>query len=241
MELCTTRAIILRQIKYSESSLIIKAYTEQSGLQSYLLKGIRKRNGKTGMAVVQPMALVRLVSSSSLKSDLKMIREIYTETPYYSVPFDPIKSGVLVFLNEILNQVLLEEVSNAVLFSFLFHSLEFFDQYEDSVANFHLLFLLQLSKYLGFFPKNNYDDTHPWFDLTQGEFTSYKSSQEQKEEVAAALSRLLSTGYSDLPSLWVPHPIRASLNALLLDYYQYHVPGFREVKSLEVLRMILSD
>ncbi|PLW96149.1 MAG: DNA repair protein RecO [Marinilabiliales bacterium] len=241
MDSCATRAIILRQTKYSESSIILKAFTEHSGVQSYILRGVRKKNKKTGMAVLQPMTLVSLVPVASPKSELKHVREIHPVAPYSSIPFDVTKSSVLIFLNEILNQVLKEESADETLFTFLFHSLEFFDQYDGPVANFHLLFLLQLTKYLGIYPRNNYSATHQWFDVGQGEFTRSKADYTYADETGKHLSILLKSDFEVLGALRIPHAVRTSVNALLLSYYKYHIPGFRDLKSLEVIQMILTE
>lgn len=244
METSATRGIILRQTKYSESSVILKIYTEQSGLQSYILRGVRKKNRKTGMAVLQPMTLVYLVPSLSTKSELKYIKEIQPVSPYNTIPFDHTKSSVLIFLNEILNQVILEETENQALFSFLFHSLEFFDQYDGPVANFHLLFLLQLTRYLGIYPRDNYSTKNRWFSIEQGEFTSHKNvleSESVSEESASALSLLLRSDYQDLSDLKVTHSIRLHLNTIIMSYYKYHNPNFRDLKSLEVIQMVISE
>lgn len=243
MDSYATRAIILRQTKYSESSIILKAFTEHSGIESYILHGVRKKNKKTGMAVLQPMTLVSLVSVSSSKSELKLIREIHPVSPYSSIPFDVTKSSVLIFLNEILNQVLKVESPDETLFTYLFHSLEFFDQYDGPVANYHLLFLLQLTKYLGIYPRNNFTSTHQWFDVGQGEFTHKSAHIDDSfaDETGKYLSLLLKSDFHELEALLIPHTVRVSINALLLSYYKYHIPGFRDLKSVEVIQMILTE
>ncbi|NCD42648.1 MAG: DNA repair protein RecO [Bacteroidia bacterium] len=244
MKPITTRGIVLRLIKYSETSVILNVYTEEAGLQSYILRGIRKKNNKTGMAVVQPMTLVELLSTVSVKSSLHPIREIRPLSVYESIPYNPVKSSVLFFLNEILCQVLMEESENRPLFSFLFYSMEFFDQYEGPLANFHLLFLLQLSRYLGIFPQNNYHPDCPYFDRIQGCFSPYKNSaltDADTEDSGKWLSQLLQTPYDKLSTLRVPYNTRLALNAHIIAYYQYHIPGFREIKSLEVIQMVLND
>ncbi len=244
MESSATRGIILRQTKYSESSIILNVYTEQWGLESYILRGVRKKNRKTGMAVLQPMTLVQLVPSPSQKSNLRFIKEIQPLSQYTSIPFDHTKSSVLMFLNEILNQVLMEESENKLLFSFLFYSMEFFDKYEGPVANFHLLFLVQLTRYLGVFPRNNYSTKKRWFDIVQGEFTEKKNAVESDDfglEAAKWMTLLLETGYDRLTELNMSHSIRVGLNTILISYYKYHIPGFRDLKSMEIIQMVLSE
>lgn len=196
------------------------------------------------MAVLQPMTLIDLVPSTSSKSNLKFIKEIQPVSPYSTIPFDHTKSSVLIFLNEILNQVIQEETQDNALFSFLFHSLEFFDQYDGPVANFHLLFLIQLTRYLGIYPRNNFSTKNRWFDIVQGEFTSHENVLESEsvgEESAASLSLLLNSDYRNLSQIQLTHGVRINLNKIILSYYKYHTPNFKSLKSLEVIQMVLSD
>ncbi len=244
MESCTTRAVILRQIKYSDSSVILKTYTEQSGIQSFILRGVRKKNKKTGMGVLMPMALVDLTWANS-KSDLQYIKEISPAVQFHSIPFEPVKNSILIFLNEILNQILKEETANRAMFSFIFHSLEFFDKYQGPVANYHLLFLSQLTHYLGIEPRNNYDSRHCVFDPEQGLFKdkSQVAQALRQEEAARGLwiHKILKLGYTDLVDLDIPYQHRQSLNDILIRYYTFHIPGFGKLKSLEIIQMVLSE
>lgn len=243
MEPNATKGLILHQVKYSDSSIILTVYTELYGPQSYIMRGVRKKNKKTGMAILQPMTLVELVGVKSSKSSLQYIKEIRIAAIYKDIPFNMAKTSVLMFLNEILFKVLKEESANTALFSFLFHSMEFFDQYEGPIANFHLLFLIHLSKYLGVHPRDNYSEKNKFFDLTEGAFTIEDNDNIYLLNLKSSkwLHELLNIDLYDLKELNIPYAIRSELNNGLITYYKLHMPGLEVIKSLEVVQSILRD
>lgn len=243
MDQHATRGLILHQVKYSDSSIILKVYTEQYGPQSYIMRGVRKKNKKTGMAILQPMTLVELVGGHSSKSALQYVKEIRIASVYKDIPFNMSKSSVLMFLNEVLYKVLKEESANMALFSFLFHSMEFFDQYEGPIANFHLLFLIHLSKYLGVHPRNNYSERDNVFDFMEGKFTHGNNENIYLLDAKSShwLHELLNIDLYELKNLNIPYAVRLELNNGLIDYYKLHIPGLEVIKSLEVVQSILKD
>ncbi|MCD4664768.1 MAG: DNA repair protein RecO [Bacteroidales bacterium] len=165
-----TRGIVLNKVKYSETSLIVKIYTELFGLQSYLIRGIRNKKSKIKPSLLQHLALIELIVYHKEKKSIQHIKEIKSAYQFKSVPFDIRKSSIIIFLNEILYKVIKEEESNKSLFEFLFNTIQILDINEKGVSDFHLIFLVQLTKFLGFFPKNNFSKTRDNFNLEDGEF-----------------------------------------------------------------------
>jgi DNA repair protein RecO (recombination protein O) len=152
--LLKTKGIVLNQIKYRETSIITKIYTEDFGLKSYIVNGVRTKSSKTKIGLFQPLTLLDLVVYYKEKTTLHRISEIKCYSPYKSIPFEIKKSSIVLFLSEILNKTLKEEISNKELFDFLSTSLIYFDEVKEDYHNFHLQFLFQLSAFLGFFPSN---------------------------------------------------------------------------------------
>ncbi|MEI7980068.1 MAG: DNA repair protein RecO [Bacteroidota bacterium] len=166
----STKGIVLHSIKFSETSLIVKIYTELFGIQSYLLKGVRSPRSKVRPGLFQPLTLLDLVVYHREKHTLQTVKEIRLAHPYHSIPFDIRKSSVVLFLNELLYQSIREEEPNAGLFEFIWNSCTFLDKTAEPVSGFHLSFAIHLCHHLGIFPNSNYSLQHPFFNLREGIF-----------------------------------------------------------------------
>src|SRR5690606_29849944 len=152
--LVKTRGIVLNYIKFRESSIIAKVYTEQLGVQSYIVNSVRKKGPGSRIALFQPFTLLDMVVYTSHKGGLTRISEYKSAYPYATIPFDIRKSSILLFLSEMVSRTVKEEEENPTLFHFLFNAIIEFDQLEDHFENFHLVFLLHLSHHLGFGPSS---------------------------------------------------------------------------------------
>ncbi|UOQ66866.1 DNA repair protein RecO [Hymenobacter volaticus] len=148
--LIKTRGIVLSYIKYRETSVIARVYTERLGLQSYVVNGVRKAKPPGRIALFQPLTLLELVAYTSRTGGLTRLSEFRCSESYRSIPYDVQKSSVGLVLSEILNHTVLEEEENGPLFNFLHDSLLDFDQQTSGYENFALYFLLNLATYLGF-------------------------------------------------------------------------------------------
>src|SRR4051812_34859696 len=142
-----TGGIVLNYIKYKETSIICKIYTEAFGLQSYIINGIRNNKAKNKIALFQTLTLLDLVVYNRPNSSLNRISEIKCHYPFKSIPFDLRKTTIALFLSEILNKTLKEQAENEDLFSFLKNSIKFLDKADENFENFHLQFLIKLSGY----------------------------------------------------------------------------------------------
>ena len=159
--------------------------------------------------------------------------------PYKTIPFQMNKITVVLFLSEVLSSALREEEANASLFHYLTNSLSWFD-IQDDVANFHIFFLLSLTKYLGFFP-DLYDQNHPYFDMENGCFSAQKSTQQVEDpRTISVFKSFLGTTFDKLSEVLVSSIERKQLLELLIQYYQVHLQGFSRPKSLNILHEIYS-
>jgi DNA repair protein RecO (recombination protein O) len=236
-----TRGIIINTIKYSDTSVIAKIYTEQFGLRSYLVRGARgNRKSKTKSSQLQHLSLLDLVVYEKENNQLQNLRETETAYQFSSIPFDVIKGTMVLFLNEVLYKSLHEEGSNPELFGFLFDSLVKFDQLEDSFQDFHLGFLMGLSKFLGFYPRNNYSENNHYFDLQEGVFVSKKPLHNNflNTNLAAKLNYMLKLNHLE-GRIFDNTTERNQFMEKLLEFYRLHIPGFGELKSHKVLREVL--
>lgn len=239
--LTATRGIVLHKTKYSDTSLIVKIFTEDFGLQSYLVQGSRSKKSKARATLFQPLALLELEVAHREKSDLQRIRDLRPFHPYTSIPYDMVKSTTVLFINELLYKSLKAEAADGELFEFVVGALQWFDLCTDTVPDFHLLFLVRLSRYLGFYPQGNYTQQNTFFDLAEGSFRSTQplTSLFLEGAESAYLWRLLGTKFEGLSALRLPPQMRRKLLHALVDYYRVHIAGLAEIKSHQVLEAIV--
>lgn len=236
----TTRAIVLHTHKYGDTSLIVKLFTEAEGVKSYLLRGVlTSTKGKTRAAYFQPLMQVEIVATHKQSGALNHISEVKIAYPYATLHTHFLKNSLVFFLAEVLYAVLREEEGNESLYSYIATLLQWLDVH-DEVANFHIYFMLHLSKYLGFFPAEEFEGAM-FFDLMEGQFR-YKSTSPDviETEQLTIFKQLLVT---DLPGLHLVKMSKANRMGLLekmLIYYKLHVDGFRQPKSLTVLSGLMS-
>jgi DNA repair protein RecO (recombination protein O) len=238
----STRGIVFRQTKYSDTSLVVKILTEEAGLGSYIIKGARGPKAKIKASLFQPLSLLDLEVSHKDKNELQHIREVRVTYPYQSVPVDIRKSSILLFLNELLYKSIQEEAVNAELFQFIYNHLVLLDRTGENPANFHLFFAVHLTHYLGFFPQGSYRGESTVFDLTEGQFTSNEPLPADNFITGQAcnwFSQIIMTLSDEFFTLQVPAAMRHGLLEKILRYYQLHLPLTGEFKSHIVLHEIL--
>ncbi len=147
-----TRAIVLNHIRYNDSSLIANLYTEALGKQTIFIQGAFKKKSAVRSVLFQPLYLIETEIHYRANRQMQRISDAYIFKPLKHIPFDPVKSSIALFVAEILNKTLKEEEQNLELFKFLIHSIEMLDLNDAGTANFHLIFLLHYTRYLGFYP-----------------------------------------------------------------------------------------
>jgi DNA repair protein RecO (recombination protein O) len=236
-----TRGIVIHTIKYSETSVIAKIYTEKFGLRSYIIRGVRSKKSKTRLSQLQHLSLLNLVVYEKGNDGLQNLRETEVAYQFTSIPFQIIKGSMTLFLNEVLYKSLHEEESNPGLFNFIFDAIIQFDHMEHSFQDFHLMFLVGLSKYLGFYPLNNYTTHNKYFDLQEGNFTSEKPfhANYMGPVIAAKLNQVLLLGQLE-ERICENSNDRNLFLEKVLDFYRLHIPGFGEIKSHKVLHEVLN-
>ncbi|MBN1198517.1 MAG: DNA repair protein RecO [Bacteroidales bacterium] len=237
-----TRGIALHSIKYAESSLIVKAYTETFGLQSYILKGIRSQKSKIKPSLFQPLTLLDLVVYYKEKSSIHPVKEVSLAVPTHSTTTDIRKSSIALFLAELIYRTIREEEANASLFDFLWNSIILLDTTDEQVATFHLLFSVKLCRFLGFQPQGNRSDERRFFHLQEGSFYPLYSSPDQclDEDQSRWFSQLIQTEMNQVALLSFPSKVRSDLLDKILLYYRFHLSGFNRIRSREVLHTVLS-
>lgn len=238
----TTEGIVLNTLRYSESSIIAKIYTKTFGLRSYIVSSGRGKKSKTKTTLLQPLSNVVIIVNQKEKNTLHHIQEIQCLHPYHTIPYNVVKSSMALFLNEILYKCIHEEEANENLFDFINSSLQILDMKDEEYNNFHLLFMVKLSKYLGFYPQGNYQTETPWFDMQEGIFVPYKPSHPffLDQVNGKHIFNLMSSTYEGLLNATVPTSVRKSLLSNLVSYFELHISTVKDVKSHHVLSEVMA-
>lgn len=240
--LISTRGIVLRQTKYGDTSLICTLFTEELGIQSYLVNGIRSAKSKQKANLLRPLSLLQLVVYHREGKNLQRIKEMSHDYLYQTLLFDIAKGAIGLFMIEVLNKTIKEENPNPSLFQFLYAHFVDLDQAEHGIGYYPLLFLLRLTSYLGFFPHAP-QHVGGYFDLEEGLFPPDRPLHPNyinrpQSDALHALVRHLSEN-EPLPSL--DRATRKVLLGDVLRYYELHVAGFHKVNAHAILETIFSN
>ena len=237
-----TRGIIFRATDYGESSVIVQIFTEKFGLQSYIINGAKKPKAKIGRNMLQPLHLLDLVVYHKNTGSVQRISELKNAPVLLSIPYDVIKSCIAIFLNEVLYKAIKQQSPDENLFDFIFSAIEWLDHQTESVANFHLIFLIRLTRYLGFYPDRYMAGNADYFDIKNGQFTRFKpeSVSYLSPPHTDNFRLVLQTGFEDMHLLKLSNDERRYLVQKLLEYYAMHIEGFSNIKSADVLEEVLA-
>jgi DNA repair protein RecO (recombination protein O) len=214
-----TRGIVFRFTKYGESSIIVTIFTEVFGLQSYIVNGVRSKSAKNKIALYQPLTLLNLVVYHRENANIERIKEVQCYHPYQSLTFDLKKSTIAMFITELINKTVKHESHVHEMFGFLTDSLASIDILSSGYENSHLIFMIRLSRFLGFGPQ------------FANEVLGGRVTNEENEKL---LKTLLASDYSQAISM--SNAQRRELLDLLIKFYADHLENFGEMKSVQVLR-----
>lgn len=239
-----TRGIVLHALKYKDTSLIVDIFTEMSGRVAFLVPVSRSRKAAVKASLFQPLALIELEAELRPNATLQKLKETKTFQPFTSLPFHPIKSTIALFLAEFLYRAVREESENRPLFNYLLHSICWLDSCERGVANFHIVFLMRLSRFLGLYPNLEGYSRGAYFDLLNACFTPLRPMHHTHflaPEEASRLLQLARMNYDTMHLFRMTRAERARCLSLLDDFYRLHLPAFPELRSLEVLKELFDD
>ena len=239
----TTCGIVLHYNRFGDDSAIVDIYTESRGSLPFLVRDRRRqRRGSLHATLLRPLNLVELVFDFRPSASLQRMQELRIDHCYTSLPYDPIKETVALFLSEFLHGALRREVRNEGLYQYITHSLLWFDEATEGLANFHIAFLIQLTYFLGFWPNITTKEPPSFFDLRESVATDVAPLHESylKEEEAARLPIFLRMNLRNMHCFRLNRQQRGRILDVLTAYYKLHVPEFRDLRSLDVLREVLS-
>ncbi len=238
-----TQGIVLHALRYGDDSQIVDILTETRGSVSFLVKMPRSHKSGIKAQLLRPLNILDIELDYRPQRSLQRIREMHVPEPYQTIPYEPMKSVVALFLGEMLYYSLRNEERNDRLFCFLLQSLHWFDMADTDYVNFHLAFLIKMTRYLGFWPncEDRKSGSMAYFDLTEASFTSLHPIHNEclKGEEADWVPRFLKMNYTTMRFFKMTRQQRNYVLDILCHYYRLHIPDFPEVKSLDILREVV--
>lgn len=233
-----TRGIVLHTLKYNDTSIIVEMYSECLGRSSYLVKVPRSNKSAVKSVLFQPLAILELEIESKSTSTLYRVKDAKAYYLFSTLPYDPYKSAIALFLAEFLYRAIREEAENRPLFTYLLHSIQWLDQQEFNYANFHLVFLMRLSRFLGLYPNLEDYKSGDYFDLLNASFSTQKPLHNSYINIneSARLVQLMRMNYETMHLFAMSRAERNRCLVIINDYYRLHLPDFPILKSLEVLK-----
>ncbi len=241
--LIKTRAIVIKAIDYSENSIILKCFTEQFGLQSYLINGVKNKKGPIKPSHLLPLNLLELDVYHQLNKNLQRIKELKCFPIINNIHYDLLKSSIGIFVSEILNKTIqADNQEDKQVFDFLFAVIQYLDLSEQNLANFPVFFMLQYSQYLGFGPKLNESELNDSFDLHEGVFKPSEMGDIRviEKDLAGLWANICKSNFELFSTINISKQNRQLLLGHAMDYYKFHLDDFRELKSYKVLAEVLA-
>ena len=246
MTLHKTKGIVLRAIKYGDTSVIVTLFTELFGIQSYIVNGVRtsskKGSGKANL--FQPAAILDLAVYHNELKNIQRIREFRWATLYKHLLFDVLKNSVALFMIELLQKTLKQPESNSDLFYFIEDAFLHLDEADEQVVgNYPLFFALHLATFFGFRFSDQYTDQKNILDLMEGEFVhdAPHHTYYLRDPYSRITSQLLKTMQpNDLKEIRLNKETRQVLLQSYQTFYAIHIQDFGTMKTLPILQQVLS-
>ncbi|MDR1122061.1 MAG: DNA repair protein RecO [Dysgonamonadaceae bacterium] len=235
-----TKGIVLHSLNYNDQYRIIHIYTEEFGRVPYLV--LKSKGKKTAVSTVifHPFAVLELEVDHQHLREIQRIREARPSMILTSIPFDPVKMPVVMFLAEFMFKVVKDVQANSLLFDFVSRSIAVFDLLETGIANFHLVFMIKLSRFLGFYPNGEGYTVGMFFDMQHGMFVRNQPNHPffLPPDDSKVFRLLLRMNYENMHIYAFSRHDRMNIIRKILDYYKVHFSSLTELKSLEVLQML---
>lgn len=235
------KAIVIKTVDYSETSVVLTCYTDLYGVQTYMVNGVRSKKGSIRPSQLLPLTLLEVEVYHQQNKNMQRIKELRCTPALKQLHFDVIKSAIGIFTAEIIYKIIKEENQpDEALFGFLFSSIQLLD-IQTQVVNFPVYFLLQLSRYMGFWPKGSYTELTNSFDWNEGEFKNYDPLNPSHIDppLSKMISDLLQSDFESFHQISIGYKDRTDILNYLILFYQNHTDTLHEVKSHKILAEVL--
>ena len=233
-----TEAIVLHAIKYGETRMIVDVFTRSQGRLSLIVSIPKSPRSRIRKQLFQPLTLLEAEIDIRPKAQLQKLKDVRLAVPFVSIPFNPHKLAITLFVSEFLYHALRSEQRNEPLFDYISSSVEWLDGQTANFSNFHLVFLMRLSRFLGFYPNLDDYEAGDYFDLRESSFCALPPKHHDflKPEEAGKVQLMMRMDYATMRLYRLSRLDRDRLLEVAITYYRLHLPSFPELKSLAVLR-----
>jgi DNA repair protein RecO (recombination protein O) len=240
--LSKTRGIVLHTIRYNDTYNIVHLYTEAFGRTACRVAHRRGGKTKTPPALFMPLSVIDLEMDYQPAKEIQRLYEARVCYPLHDIGRHPVKNGIVLFLSEILYRVARAKEADPHLFHYLFNAIHWLETAEQGVANFHLVFLMHLVRYLGVYPNTESYRPDCFFDLLNGAFTAHppEHSHYLSRDESIVFARLLRMNYGNMALYAFSHTERQNIIRRMLEYYRLHLSDFPEIKSLAVMQQLFA-
>ena len=236
------KGIVLKCVKYDDKSFIAHLFTAKCGHLSVIVSGGRSKRSSTHARLFAPLSFVTFQCDLKPKASLQRVKEAHALFVLHDIPFDPVKRSVAMLLAEFMAHALREETENTDLYTYIEHSFRWLDIADAGFANFHLVFLVKMAKFIGIAPNIDAYEEGFLFDLTRGGFVEHgiSATTMMDSRDAALLYRLHLANYESMEGIAMSRQDRARMVDYLATYYAIHLPKFPALQSLQILQEVMN-
>lgn len=235
------RVIVLRTIRFKENSLIVSCYAREHGRITLLVNNAFPKGKKIGLNVYfQPLSILEVVYYYRPNAEIYRVKEVTPTHAFTSLHLNPIKLAITIFLGELIYRTVREQETNQHLFAFIENSVQMLDNLKAGVANFHLIFMVQLSRYLGFYPLNRWSPAEPYFDIKNGVFCGVEPAHGfvLERQTSRLLSNLMDTPMLNPEMLSLNQNQRQILIEAITSFYRFHLGSGIRFRTLPILTQL---
>ena len=237
-----SEGLVLSALKYNDTNDIVEVFTRRHGRVSFIVARSRGKRGGVRSVLFRPLSQLRLTWAERGRGGLRRIKAAEVARPYTSLPYEPVKSAVGLFLGEFLHRTLRHEEADEALYEYVGAALDWYDMAAEGHANFHIVFLMRMTRFLGFFPNIEGYAPGSCFDLIAGSFTGIAPTHRHFVPTGEAglLPMLMRMTFDTMHLFRFTRSERNRLLDLLIEYYRLHTADFPELKSVSVLRELFA-
>lgn len=237
-----TTGIVLKTTNYAETSVIAKIYTQKFGLQAYIINGVKKPSSKIRTNMLQALTVLDMVVYHKKQAGIQRISEATCAPVLLTIPYNIVKSSIALFINEMLYKALKHPTHEPLLFVFLENAIVYLDQTTENCSNFAPVFLLKLTRFLGFNPDVSYADSASYFDLLNGIFVNILPPHPHyiSANYITNWVNLLRCPLTQTHLLTFNASTRKYFLQQIINFYNLHIEGFGDIKSHLVLEEVLN-
>lgn len=238
--LTKTKAVVLRTLKYGDSQVIADMLTQTHGRLSFIQRIPKTARAGVRKQLLQPLSVLDLVFDYRQNANLLRIKEASMAYPLSSIPLDAYKLSIAMFVAEFTHFATRSEQDNAPLFQYITNSIMWLDACRGAFSNFHIVYMMHLTRFVGFYPNLDNCADNAYFDLRSGCFTAGQPSHNDflKPDEASRIATLMRMRYETMHLFSFSRNERNRCVELILKYYRLHVPDFPELKSTGVLQAL---